>query len=69
MISILDVLRYRTPRALLEGNEVSVCVWNSTPLIGGSVRQTSTYTSSTANALRGVLYRKARPYGVVKEAS
>jgi hypothetical protein len=25
----------RTPRALLERNEVNICIWNSTPLKGG----------------------------------
>lgn len=47
-----------TPRALLARNEVNVCVWTCTPLLGGSVSQLLMQFSSTANALRGVLYRK-----------
>jgi hypothetical protein len=48
----------RPPRALLARNEVNVCRWNSTPLLGGSVSQTLTPTSFIANGVRGVLHAK-----------
>jgi hypothetical protein len=69
--SILNVLQGwdRTPRTTFVINEVYVCIWNSTPLLGGSVRQSQTFSSLLFSKARGVLHRKARPYCIAKEAS
>jgi hypothetical protein len=50
----LDALWGGTPRSVLAGNEVNVCMWNSTPLLGGSVHQTFTLTSFPCGKARGV---------------
>ena len=57
--SLFNVVSWH-PRALLAVNEVNVCVWNCTPLIGGSVHQVLTLTSFIANVVWGVLPRTSR---------
>lgn len=58
----LGSLGCRTPHSAVVINEVNVCRWNCTPLIGGSVRQMQTLTSFMANKARGVLHHPARTF-------
>jgi hypothetical protein len=51
-----------TPRALLARNEVSVCIWKSTPLLEGSVSQTLMQFSFPANLAWGVLLTPQRSF-------
>jgi hypothetical protein len=49
-------LRGRTPRSAFAKSKVSVCTWKSTPLIGGSVYRTLTFSSFPTRKARGVLH-------------
>jgi hypothetical protein len=55
----------KPPHTLLEVGEVSVDVWNCTPLLGGSVRRTLTLTSFIANEARGFLHQSRFRVGYV----